>query len=78
MALTKMRDLQELTPEEVESKIQELKRHLFELRFQQATRQTVKPHEFKHTRHTLAQLKTLQHQQNNAGNSSADTVSTEE
>ncbi|NCJ08026.1 50S ribosomal protein L29 [Synechococcales cyanobacterium C] len=77
MALTKISDLEDLTLEEVEIKIQELKRQLFDLRFQQATRQAVKPHEFKHARHTLAQLMTLKHQRHSAGKSTA-AVSTEE
>lgn len=60
MALSKMRELRSLSPDEVETEIQTLKRQLFDLRFQKATRQAVKSHEFKHARHKLAQLKTLQ------------------
>lgn len=59
MALTKMSELGNLSPAEVETQIQDLKRQLFDLRFQQGTRQPVKPHQFKHLRHTLAQLMTL-------------------
>ncbi|MCM1985312.1 50S ribosomal protein L29 [Lyngbya confervoides] len=62
MALSKMSDLRELSTEEIETEIQQLKRELFDLRFQQATRQTVNPHEFKHRRHKIAQLMTLQHE----------------
>ncbi|XTZ11757.1 MAG: 50S ribosomal protein L29, partial [cyanobacterium endosymbiont of Rhopalodia inflata] len=36
------------------------KRQLFNLRFQQATRRLEKPHEFKHVRHRLAQLLTVE------------------
>ncbi|HEY9827149.1 MAG TPA: 50S ribosomal protein L29 [Stenomitos sp.] len=60
MALSKMRELRSLSPDEVETEIQTLKRQLFDLRFQKATRQAVKSHEFKLARHKLAQLKTLQ------------------
>jgi large subunit ribosomal protein L29 len=60
MALTKMRDLRALSAEEVDTKIQDLKRELFDLRFQKATRQTVQPHQFRQIRHTLAQLMSLQ------------------
>lgn len=59
MALSKMSDLRALSSDEVETQIQELKRQLFDLRFQKATRQTVQPHQFKHARHKLAQLMTL-------------------
>ena len=60
MALSKMSDLRDLSPEDIEAQILELKRQLFDLRFQKATRQTVQPHQFKHARHKLAQLMTLQ------------------
>jgi large subunit ribosomal protein L29 len=63
MALSKMSDLRSLTSAEVETQIEEVKRELFNLRFQKATRQPVQPHQFKHARHKLAQLKTLQHEQ---------------
>jgi large subunit ribosomal protein L29 len=59
MALSKMSDLRALSSDDVETQIQELKRQLFDLRFQKATRQTVQPHQFKHARHKLAQLMTL-------------------
>jgi large subunit ribosomal protein L29 len=44
------------------SKMSELRplRQLFDLRFQAATRQAVASHKYKHARHKLAQLKTLQ------------------
>ncbi len=60
MALSKMSELRELSVDEVEAQIKSLKRELFDLRFQKATRQTVQPHQFKHARHKLAQLMTLQ------------------
>lgn len=63
MALSKMSELRSLSSEEVEAQIEELKRELFNLRFQKATRQPVKSHLFKHARHKLAQLKTLQREQ---------------
>lgn len=59
MSLPKMSELRELGTEDIETQIQELKRELFDLRFQKATRQPVKSHQFKHTRHKLAQLMTL-------------------
>jgi large subunit ribosomal protein L29 len=37
-----------------------LKKQLFQLRLQKATRQLEKPHRFKHTRQRLAQLLTVE------------------
>nr|AAT41881.1 50S ribosomal subunit L29 [Fremyella diplosiphon Fd33] len=37
-----------------------VKRQLFQLRLQKATRQLDKPHQFKHARHRLAQLLTVE------------------
>nr|B8HMR2.1 RecName: Full=Large ribosomal subunit protein uL29; AltName: Full=50S ribosomal protein L29 [Cyanothece sp. PCC 7425] len=62
MALSKMKDLLDLSDAEVETQILDLKRQLFQLRLQKATRQEVKPHQFKHLRHQLAQLMTLERQ----------------
>jgi large subunit ribosomal protein L29 len=60
MSLSKMSELRALSAEAVETEIQTLKRQLFDLRFQAATRQAVPSHQYKHARHKLAQLKTLQ------------------
>ncbi|CAA9584996.1 LSU ribosomal protein L29p (L35e) [uncultured Synechococcales cyanobacterium] len=60
MALSKIQDFRDLSDEEIDTQIQTLKRQLFELRMQKATRQTVQPHLFKHARHQLAQLMTLE------------------
>jgi large subunit ribosomal protein L29 len=37
-----------------------VKKQLFNLRLQQATRRLEKPHEFKHAKHKLAQLLTVE------------------
>lgn len=60
MALSKVQDARGLNDQELEEQVQALKRQLFELRMQKATRQTVKPHQFKHIRHQLAQLMTVE------------------
>lgn len=62
MALSKMADLQSLSAAEVDTKVQELKKELFDLRFQQATKEEIQPHQFKHIRHQIAQLMTLKQQ----------------
>ncbi|NJN29073.1 MAG: 50S ribosomal protein L29 [Synechococcales cyanobacterium RM1_1_8] len=64
MALPKVKDILNLSAEEIAEQIVEVKRELFQLRFQLATRQLEKPHEFKHKKHRLAQLLTLERQVN--------------
>jgi len=62
MAFPKMKDLRSLTDQEVAVQILGVKRELFGLRMKQATRQPVSPHEFKHAKHRLGQLMTLEHE----------------
>ncbi|MGB7412765.1 MAG: 50S ribosomal protein L29 [Thermosynechococcaceae cyanobacterium] len=63
MARSKMSDLRKLSAAEVDTQIQQLKKELFDLRFQKATRQTVQPHQSGEIRHKIAQLMTLQREQ---------------
>ena len=60
MALPKIEDARKLNDDEIAEAILEAKRELFNLRLQQATRRLEKPHLFKHTRHRLAQLMTVE------------------
>jgi large subunit ribosomal protein L29 len=61
MALPKIQEARDLSDEELLDAIVETKRELFQLRFKQATRQLSKEvHQFKHARHRLAQLMTVQ------------------
>jgi large subunit ribosomal protein L29 len=61
MALPKVADARKLSDEELLDEIVATKRRLFQLRFQKATRQLDKQvHQFKHERHRLAQLMTVQ------------------
>lgn len=62
MPLSKFEDLKSLSDQELTEQIAEVRKDLFQLRFQKATRQTVKPHQFKHARHRLAQLMTIERQ----------------
>ncbi len=62
MAFPKMSEIQELDDTRLSEAILAVKQELFQLRFRQATRQPVKPHEFRQARHKLAQLLTLEHQ----------------
>ncbi len=60
MPLPKIADVRAFTDEELETEILDVKKQLFDLRFQKATRQEIKSHEFKHARHRLAQLLTIE------------------
>jgi large subunit ribosomal protein L29 len=66
MALPKIAEVLSLTDEELASEIIAVKRNLFDLRLRQATRRLEKTHEFKHNRHKLAQLLTVEHQRKTA------------
>lgn len=67
MPLSKIADLRQLGDSEVADKILDLKKQLFDLRLQQATRQEVKSHQFKHIRHELAQLMTIERERSSKG-----------
>ena len=60
MALPKISEIRDLSDQELNEQIAAAKKQLFDLRFQKATRQLEKSHQFKHTRHRLAQLMTVE------------------
>ncbi len=60
MALPKISEIRDLSDQEVNDQITATKRQLFDLRFQKATRQLNGTHQFKHLRHRLAQLMTIE------------------
>ncbi len=60
MAEAKQIDLSQLSDKEINEKISETRRELFDLRFQRATRQLTETHRFKKARVQLAQLLTHQ------------------
>ena len=60
MALPKVEDARKLSEEALAEEILAVKRELFQLRLEQATRRLEKPHLFKHTKHRLAQLLTVE------------------
>ncbi len=61
MVVTKMKvkEIRELTTEEIVAKIKECKEELFNLKFQQATGNLEKPSRIRDLRHTVARLKTV-------------------
>ncbi|AFZ29558.1 MULTISPECIES: 50S ribosomal protein L29 [Chroococcaceae] len=70
MPLPKISEARNLSDEELTTQIAALKKQLFQLRLQKATRQLEKPHQFKHARHQLAQLLTVEHERKLAAQSS--------
>ncbi len=55
----KVKEIRELTTEQIVAKIKENKEELFNLRFQQATSNLEKPYRIRDLRHEVARLKTV-------------------
>ena len=55
----KVKEIRELTTEEINAKLVEAKEELFNLRFQQATGSLEKPSRIRDLRHTVARMKTV-------------------
>jgi large subunit ribosomal protein L29 len=68
MPLPKISEARELTDDQLAEEILAVKRQLFQLRLQKATRQLEKPHQFRHARHRLAQLLTVEGERNRTAN----------
>jgi large subunit ribosomal protein L29 len=60
MALPKIGDIRKLSDAEISAEVDAVKKQLFQLRMEQATRRLEKTHQFKHNRHRLAQLLTVE------------------
>ena len=60
MPLPKISEARRISDIQLAQEIVTVKRKLFQLRLQKATRQLEKTHEFKHFRHRLAQLLTVE------------------
>jgi large subunit ribosomal protein L29 len=74
MPLPKVEEIRDLSDQELSEQIVATKKQLFELRFQKATRQLEKPHQFKHLRHRLAQLMTLERERQLAASANRTSV----
>jgi large subunit ribosomal protein L29 len=68
MPLPKISEARELSDEQLAAEIVATKKQLFQLRLQKATRQLEKPHQFRHARHRLAQLLTVEGERKRAAN----------
>ena len=55
----KVKEIRELSTEEIQNKLVETKEELFNLRFQQATGNLEKPSRIRDLRHTVARMKTV-------------------
>lgn len=55
----KVKEIRELSTEEINAKLVEAKEELFNLRFQQATGNLEKPSRVRDLRHTVARMKTV-------------------
>ena len=55
----KVNEIRELSTEDIQNKLVEIKEELFNLRFQQATSNLEKPSRIRELRHTVARLKTV-------------------
>jgi len=68
MAQPDMSEMRTLSDSDISDQINGIRRELFDLRFQQATRQLQKPHRFKEARRRLAQLLTVRQQRLQSNN----------
>lgn len=71
MSLSKIKEARDLSDAEVAEQILAVKRQLMELRLFQATGRIDKPHLFKHAKHRLAQLMTVERERQIAAESVA-------
>ena len=55
----KMADIRKLTTEDLNKKLEEIKKELFNLKFAGATGTLEKPHRIKELRHEVARIKTV-------------------
>ncbi|MDF5709569.1 MAG: 50S ribosomal protein L29 [Nostoc sp. S4] len=68
MPLPKISEARELSDDRLSEEILAVKRQLFQLRLQKATRQLDKPHQFRHAKHRLSQLLTVEGERKRAAN----------
>ena len=58
------KERRELSPEELDSKLKELRRELFNLRFQHAINQLDNPHKITEVKHDIARVMTVLREKN--------------
>ncbi|WP_413166633.1 50S ribosomal protein L29 [Capilliphycus salinus ALCB114379] len=75
MSLPKIKDARELSDEQLSDRILELKKELANLRLLKGTGRLEKPHQFKHVKHELAQLFTVETERRHQQAAEAETTS---
>lgn len=70
MPLPKISEARELSDDKLAEEIVTVKKQLFTLRLQKATRQLDRPHQFRHAKHRLAQLLTVETERKRAASQS--------
>ncbi len=60
----KVKELRELSAEQLNDKLAELKKELFNLRFQHAINQLDNPHKIADVKHDIARVMTILHEKN--------------
>lgn len=78
MPFPKISEVRDLSDQEISEQIAATKKQLFDLRFQKATRRLEKSHQFKHARHRLAQLMTLERERALSSASQSESVGDKE
>ncbi|MEC4982564.1 MAG: 50S ribosomal protein L29 [Oscillatoria sp. PMC 1068.18] len=76
MPLPKIEEVRQLSDSELAENIISVKRELFELRLLKGTGRLEKTHQFKHQRHRLAQLLTVETERQKAAQSELESQST--
>jgi len=77
MALPKIADARELSDQEISDQVLAVKKELFQLRLQKATRQLEKPHQIRHAKRRMAQLLTVENERKRQASNSAESTSSE-
>jgi large subunit ribosomal protein L29 len=77
MPLPKISEARELTDDQLATEIIAVKKQLFSLRLQKATRQLEKPHQIKHAKHRLGQLMTVERERQLANTNEAEPATEE-
>ncbi len=60
----KMKDIREMSVEQLNAKLTELKKELFNLRFQHAVNQLENPHKMSEVKHDIARVMTVLNEKN--------------
>tara|TARA_Y100001970_G_C13739328_1_gene605384 strand:+ start:42 stop:266 length:225 start_codon:yes stop_codon:yes gene_type:complete len=72
MKSSKIEELSNFSDQDIEEKVDALRRELFDLRFEKATSQLTKTHRFKETRAKLARLLTIKNERSRSNSSTSN------